>query len=194
MKNSLGLLLTLLLSSNVYTADGSTSAAPGVTKPVRSDSAIFDDGIEKELVLKAGGAFSGNEPGVSLAFMASFSANQALRWGMGFSWEEFENDSFISLFLTGRYLFNPEKLSPMVNIEAGFSLARATGVFTTKTTGPMIALGAGVNLPIDGGYDLFMEFGYKIQWTKIRHSEYSTTSGSMGGNVNIVRLNAGVAF
>jgi len=164
-------------------------------RPVlRSTSSAGQDDKKTELMLKGGGSFMNGDPGFNLGIMPMFNINPLTEIGVGLGWDEYEMDSFISLFFAGRHFYNEEKISPFLTCEAGYALEMADGVSSSETKGPLISIGIGVNYSPNLRNSIFVQADYKAQWSKRFLVSYYDIVETKDVNFNIFRVNGGVSF
>lgn len=143
---------------------------------------------------RAGAASLEGDLGFSAGLMSSMEIMPLTEVGLGLGWEEFEYNSFISLCVSGKRLYNSNRISPFLACETGYAIERADGVSTSRTNGPLMGIGAGVNFSIDDKIAIFGQVDYKSQWSRRYLVSYYNNVRTTYVRFDIFRFNTGVSF
>jgi hypothetical protein len=150
------------------------------------------------LSIRAGMGIGEGEAGwvVSVVPMKYLNSNPMLSAGIGLSHENFDDDSFTSLFLFFRETFLPGEISPLLSAEIGYSFVRVDRISTTEMQGLMFAIGTGVSIPIPDQREFLLEIGYKLQRSVKYHLSFPLPEEPSTESVgyNIVRITGGISF
>lgn len=152
-------------------------------------------GENSRLTLRGGVAFWEDEFGPSLEFVPTLRLHPRLTAGLGLGLEDFEYNTFVSLFLKLRGRLLEEWTTPVLFGEFGYSLEWVDGVSTKDTRGFMFALGGGVEFPVGYRYKFSIDLSYKMQSSR-RYMLVLPSGRAHTRNVSLdfFRLTGGFSF